>query len=312
MSQSKSTSQRFLTFFANVKKNRQVYVLLATGLAWYIIFAYIPMYGLTLAFKNYRAVDGIFGSKWVGAQVFEYVFRDPAFFNSVFRTLWINAGRLVFQFPVPILLALLINELRIGRFKKVLQSIFTFPHFLSWMIVSSVMINILVHQGLMNSFIRLIGGEPISLLGSTSAFVPMLYITESWKSAGWTAIIYMASIAGIDQEQYEAAEIDGASRFQQALHITLPGIQLTVTVMFILAVGNLMNAGFDQIFNISNGATSKVAETLDMYIYRITFQSASDFSYSTAVSLFKSVINFTLLLSADRISKRFGGSGLFG
>jgi putative aldouronate transport system permease protein len=312
MRQSKSISQRLFTFWVNVKKNRQVYILLAAGLTWYIIFAYIPMYGLTLAFKEYRAVDGIFGSKWVGTQVFEYVFRDPAFFNSVFRTLWINAGRLLFQFPVPVLLALLINELRIGRFKKFLQSIFTFPHFLSWIIVSSVMINVLGHQGLLNSFIRLIGGEPISLLGSTSAFVPMLYITESWKSAGWTAIIYMASIAGIDQEQYEAAEIDGASRFQQARHITLPGISLTVTVMFILAVGNLMNAGFDQIFNISNGATSKVAETLDMYIYRITFQSASDFSYSTAVSLFKSVINFTLLLSADRISKRFGGSGLFG
>ena len=295
-----------------IKKNRQIYFLLTFALAWYVMFAYIPMYGLTLAFKNYRAIDGIFGSRWVGMRVFEYVFRDPSFFQAVYRTFYINAGRLIFQFPVPIILALLLNELRIGRFKKILQSMFTFPHFLSWIIVSGIMINVLGHQGLVNSFVRLVGGESVSILGNTSIFVPMLFLTENWKSAGWIAIIYMASIAGIDQEQYEAAEIDGASRFQRALHITIPGIQMTATVMFILAVGNLMNAGFDQIFNISNSATAKVAETLDMYIYRITFQSSSDFSYSSAVSLFKSIVNFTLLLTADRVSKLLGGSGLFG
>ncbi len=303
---------RFKSLVLQVVKNRQIYFLLLFGLAWYVIFAYIPMYGLTLAFKNFRAADGIFGSKWVGTQVFQYVFRDPAFFQAVYRTLTINLGRLVFQFPVPILLALLLNELRIGRFKKALQSVFTFPHFLSWIIVSSILINVLGHQGLLNSVIRLFGGDPVSLLGNPSIFVPMLYITEIWKSAGWTAIIYMASIAGIDQEQYEASIIDGASRFQRAWHITLPGIQPTITVLFILAVGNLMNAGFDQIFNISNAATKNVAETLDMYIYRITFQSTTDFSYSTAVSLFKSVVNFVLLLTADRVSKRIQGSGLFG
>lgn len=312
MSQPKVKSSRVGTFLTQVKKNRQIYFLLIFGIIWYVVFAYFPMYGLTLAFKQYRAVDGIFGSPWVGTQVFEYVFRDPAFFEAVYRTLWINIGRMIFQFPIPVILALLLNEVRLGKSKKVLQSVFTFPHFLSWIIVSSIMLNVLGSQGIFNSFIKLLGGEPVSIIGNSDVFVPLLYITENWKSAGWSAIIYMASIAGIDQEQYEAAEIDGASRFQRMIHITLPGIQVTVTVMFILAAGNLMTAGFDQVFNLSNPATSKVAETLDMYIYRITFQSASDFSFSTAVSLFKSVINCFLLIVSDRVSKRFGGSGLFG
>ncbi|MCI8623008.1 MAG: sugar ABC transporter permease [Provencibacterium sp.] len=312
MSQPKPKLSRGALLWVQIKKNRQVYFLLIFGIIWYAIFAYIPMYGLTLAFKKYRAVDGIFGSPWVGLDVFQYVFRDPAFFNSVVRTLWINAGRLIFQFPIPIVLSLLLNEVRLGKSKKVLQSVFTFPHFLSWIIVSSIMLNVLGHQGILNSFIKLFGGEPLSIVGNSRVFVPLLYITENWKSAGWTAIIYMASIAGIDQEQYEAAEIDGASRFQRMMHITLPGIQGTMTVLFILAAGNLMTAGFDQIYNLSNPATATVAETLDMYIYRVTFQSASDFSFSSAVSLFKSVINCFLLIAADRVSKRFGGSGLFG
>jgi putative aldouronate transport system permease protein len=291
--------------------NKQVYFLLLPGLAWYAIFAYIPILGLSLAFKTYKAKLGIFGSPYVGFLNFEYVFRDPAFVDSLFRTFWINAGRFVFEFPVPILLALAINEVRIGRSKKIIQSIFTFPHFLSWVVVSSIMINVLGYTGLANSIIRLLGGEAVSFLGTPGYFQPMVYITAIWKTAGWTAIIYMASIAGIDQEQYEAAEIDGASRLQRVLHITLPGIRNTVIVMLILQVGFIMTTGFEQIFNLSNPATMKVAETLDMYIYRVTFQSASDFSFSASISLFKSLINFSLLLCADRLAKVMGGEGLF-
>lgn len=307
----KNGTSRLMGFWSGVKRNKQVYFMLLPGLAWYVVFAYIPILGLSLAFKTYRARLGIFGSPWVGLLNFEYVFRDPAFLGSVVRTLWINAGRFVFEFPVPILLALMINELRIGRGKKALQSVFTFPHFLSWVVVASIMINVLGHAGLVNSIIRLLGGESISILGTPRLFLPMVYLTSIWKTAGWTAIIYMASISGIDQEQYEAAEIDGASRIQRILHITLPGIQNTVVVMLILQVGFIMTTGFEQIFNISNPATIKVAETLDMYIYRVTFQSTSDFSFSAAVSLFKSVINFTLLLGADRLAKLLGGEGLF-
>ncbi|HHY83730.1 MAG TPA: sugar ABC transporter permease [Clostridiales bacterium] len=295
----------------NILLNKEKYFLILPGVVWYAIFAYIPLFGLSLAFKKFIAKDGIFGSPWVGMVNFENVFADPAFAQSILTTLRINAGRLVFVFPFPIFFALLFNEVRIGRFKKVLQSVFTFPHFLSWVIVASIMINILGQQGLVNSFLKLVFGiQPIKFLGTPSYFQPLVYITDIWKSAGWSAIIYMAAIAGIDIEQYEAAEIDGASRLQRMWYITLPGIKSTIVVLFILAVGYLMSGGFEQIFNLSNAATWKVAETLDMYIYRITFRGSVDFSFSAAVSLFRSVINLVLLLAADRISKRIGGSGL--
>ena len=295
----------------SILKNKERYLLILPGLAWYVIFAYVPIAGLSLAFKKFIAKAGLFGSPWIGLYNFHNVLADPAFLRSIFTTLWINAGRLIFVFPFPIILALFFNEVRLGRSKKVLQSVFTFPNFLSWVIVASVMVSILGRAGMVNAvFGLLFGTKPVSFLGTPSYFRPIVYITDIWKSAGWSAIIYMASIAGIDTEQYEAAEIDGASRLRRMWHITLPGIKPTIIVLFILAVGYLMSGGFEQIFNLSNPATLKVAETLDMYIYRITFRGSVDFSFSAAVALFRSVINLLLLLTADRIIRRFGGSGL--
>ena len=292
-------------------KYKEKYALVLPGMVWYIIFAYIPIFGLSLAFKQYVAKLGLFASPWIGLYNFNNVFADPAFFQSIITTLKINAGRLLFVFPFPILLALMINEVRLGRSKKVLQSIYTFPHFLSWVIVASVMISILGQRGLVNSVLGgLFDTRPISFLGKPNYFLPVVYVTDIWKTAGWSAIIYMASISGIDVEQYDAAEIDGASRLQRMWYITLPGIKPTIFVLFILAIGYLMSGGFDQIFNLSNPATIKVAETLDMYIYRITFRGSVDFSYSAAVALFRSIINLLLLFSADRFMKRIGGSGL--
>lgn len=295
----------------SIVKNRGKYLLVLPGFVWYIIFAYIPIFGLSLAFKTYIAKLGLFGSPWIGMANFENVFADPAFMQSIFTTLKINAGRLLFVFPFPIFLALAINEVRLGRSKKIMQSIFTFPHFLSWVIVASIMISVLGQRGMVNSSMGAIfGTKPIGFLGTPSLFLPIVYLTDIWKSAGWSAIIYMAAISGIDTEQYEAAEIDGSSRLQRMWYITLPGIKPTILVLFILAVGYLMSGGFDQIFNLSNPATIKVAETLDMYIYRITFRGSVDFSYSSAVAIFRSTINLLLLFSADRLIKRVGGSGL--
>ena len=289
------------------------YILILPGLVWYAIFAYIPIFGLTLAFRKYMAKLGMFGSPWIGLKNFQNVFADPAFFASIVTTLRINAGRLIFVFPFPILFAIMINEVRLGKPKKILQSIYTFPNFLSWVIVASIMINILGQRGLVNSVMgALFGTKPVAFLGKPDYFLPVIYLTDIWKTAGWSAIIYMASISGIDVEQYEAAEIDGASRLQRIWYITLPGIKSTILVLFILAVGNLMSGGFDQIFNLSNSATIKVAETLDMYIYRITFRGSVDFGFSSAVALFRSVINMLLLIFADRVSKAVGGSGLLG
>ncbi|WP_174810472.1 ABC transporter permease [Paenibacillus alvei] len=297
--------------FSEIWKHRMVYTLLLPGLIWLLLFAYLPMGGLSLAFKDYKANLGIWGSPWVGFENFKYVFRDPAFLDALWRTLYINIIKLVIQFPFPILLALMLNELRMKRGKKVFQTILTFPHFLSWIIVSGIVINVLAYDGLLNSTLTLLGLPTINFLGSESTFVPMLLLTDIWKSAGWGAIIYLAAISGIDQDQFESAQIDGASRMQQVFRITLPNIMPTVTVMFILSVGGLMSSGFDQIFNLANAATKNVSEVLDVYIYRITFQSSTDFSFSTAVSLFRSLVNMILLLAADRVAKMLGGDGLF-
>lgn len=300
------------SLLVRITQNRGIYIVLLPGILWYVIFAYFPLYGLSLAFKTFKANMGIIRSPWVGLQNYMYVFRDRAFMEAVYRTLKINILRLLCSFPTPIILALMINEVRLGRLKKILQTIYTFPHFLSWVIVSSIMINVLGRNGLINTLITLFGGEPAGIIGSVRYFLPMVYLSDIWKSSGWSAIIYLAAISGIDTEQYEAAEIDGATRLQRIIHISMPGIKNTIVVMFILAVGYLMSAGFDQLFNISNAATIRSAEILDMYIYRVTFLAASDFSFSSAVSLFRSIINFILLITADRLSRVLGGRGLFG
>lgn len=299
-------------FGHQIWKNRTIYLLLLPGIVWFVVFAYLPMGGLTLAFKQYNAKEGIFGSPWIGWTNFKYLFRDPAFVKAVFRTLALNVCKLIVSFPVPVLMALMLNELRMRRYGKVLQTIFTFPYFLSWVVVSGVLINVLSNAGLVNTVLGWFGVGPVNFLGSEQAFVPLICLSEIWKNSGWSTIVYIAAIAGIDQEQYEAAQLDGATRIQQMFRITLPSILPTIVVMFILATGSVMTSGFDQIFNLSNAATKNVAEVLDMYIYRVTFQGSTDFGYSTAVSLFRSVTNMALLLLANWGAKKFGGTGLFG
>ena len=295
-----------------MRKHWQIYLLIIPPLLWYVIFAYYPMAGLQLAFKTYKVRQGIFGSPWSGLNNFKAVFRDPYFWRSVRRTLVINFGRLFITFPFPIILALLFNELRLRHSKRLMQTIFTFPYFLSWVVIAAIMQNLLSVDGLVNTLIQQAGRNPINFLGSETFFQPMLYITDIWKNAGYSSIIYLSAISGIDQDQYEAAEVDGANRWQRMVHITLPNITPTISIMFILATGSLMSNGFDQIFNLSNAATKNVAEILDMYIYRITFEASADFGFSTAVSLFRSVINLILLLVANKVSKLLGSNGLFG
>ena len=302
----------FTKILIQMRKHWQIYVLVIPALGWYIIFAYYPMMGLQLAFKTYKVRQGIFGSPWTGLANYRALFRDAYFWRAVRRTLVINFGRLFITFPFPIILALLFNELRLRKGKRLMQTVFTFPYFLSWVVVVAIMQNLLSVDGLVNSLIAHSGGSTINFLGSEKLFQPMLYITDIWKNAGYSSIIYLSAISGIDQDQYEAAEVDGATRWQRMIHITLPNILPTISIMFILATGNMMTSGFDQIFNMSNAATKNVAEVLDMYIYRITFEASADFGFSTAVALFRSVINMILLVVANKASKMMGGSGLFG
>ena len=296
----------------SIWKNRMIYMLLLPGVLWYVIFCYLPMGGLSLAFKTYKANLGIWGSPWVGLQNYEFVFRDPAFFDSIGRTLSINLGRMIFEFPFPILLALFINEIRCGKYQKFVQTVCTFPHFLSWIVIDAVLQNFLGSDGMINRLVQMAGGEPVGFLSTPGLFQPMLYLTAIWKSSGWNAIIYLAAISGIDTEQFEAAEIDGCSRWQRIWYLTLPSIVPTICIMCILTMGNLMTAGFDQIFNLNNAAVNSVSETLDMYIYRVTFQSSSDFGFSSAVSLLRSIMNLFFLVIADRGSRLMGGNGLMG
>jgi putative aldouronate transport system permease protein len=269
------------------------------------------MSGLQLAFKQFNARLGIWGSKWVGLRNYTFVIRDPVFWRAMVNTIVISLQRLVFQFPVPIILALLINELSARRYKRVLQTIYTFPNFLSWVIIAGIMFNLLEANGLINNILQALGHESVGFLTSIKLIRPLLYITENWKSAGWAAIIYLAAISGIEMEQYESAIIDGTSRFQRMIYITIPGISVTIIVMFILSVGNIMNAGFDQIFNLGNAVVQNKIDILDWYIYRITFQGNTDFGFSTAISLLKAIINFTFLIAANQVSRVVTKTGLF-
>lgn len=300
------------SLWAEILQNKEIYLLALPAVIWYLVFCYGPMGGLTLAFKSFKAKLGIWGSPWIGPKNFESLFRDSSFFNAVGITLWINIVELLLCFPMPILIAIMLNELRLGRYKKILQTIFTFPHFLSWVIVGSIIKNLLSVDGVLNGILGNLGMEQVVFLGDRELFRPLLYITEIWKEAGWSSIIYLAAISGIEQQQYEAAEIDGASRLQRIFYITLPSLLPTVAVMLILQMGGIMGGHFDQIYNLQNDIIAPAAETLNMYIYRITFKRTPNYGFSTAVSLFCSVVNMVLLLGTNKLAERFGGTGLMG
>lgn len=296
----------------SVWKARYLYFLLAPLVIWLTVFSYVPMYGILLAFKKYNARLGILGSPWVGLAHFRRMFVTPAALQAVVNTFEISIGRLIFEFPIAIIIAILITEMRGKRVKKIYQTIYTFPHFLSWIVVANIVTNFLASDGAVNMLLQNLGIARVDFLASKSFFRPLLYITSNWKEAGWSAIIYMAAIAGIDPTLYEAARVDGASRMRQIWHITLPGIKTTIAVMFILAVGGMLNAGFDQIFNLSNNVVKDVGQILDTYIYDITFLSSPDYGFSTAVGLFKAVVNFFMLVAANQVVYKLTGERMFG
>jgi putative aldouronate transport system permease protein len=289
----------------NVLKNRYIYLLLLPGVLYYILFSYLPMYGITLAFKEFQINHGILGSPWVGLDNFKEIFKLSDFWVAFWNTILISIQRLLIEFPCPILLALLINEVTSNRLKRIFQTVFTFPNFLSWIVVSGIVFSLLSDGGTVNRILVSLGAQKQTLLMDPAFFRPLLYLSNIWKTAGWTSIIYLAAIASISPELYESATIDGAGRFKQMLHITWPGMRGTAAILLILAVGNIMNAGFDQIFNMYNVSVYSVSDIIDTYIFRRTFQLGSDFGTSTAIGLFKSVINAFLLFGANSIVKLF-------
>ena len=292
--------------------DKYLYLMLLPLIVWIAVFCYVPMGGILMAFKDYSAKLGIWGSEWVGLKHFRRIFVTPAATKAIINTVEISLSRLVWQFPFPIILAILITEMPGKKLKKIYQTIFTFPHFLSWVVVGVIVSNFMSNNGAINSILSDLGFEKVNFLANVKLFRPLLYVSENWKEMGWSAIIYMAAIAGIDPTLYDAAKVDGASRMQQIWHITLIGIRSTIAILFILAVGGLMNAGFDQIFNLRNGVVKETVQILDAYVYDITFDAMPDYGFSTAVGLFRSMINLALLLLANRVVKMLTGEKMFG
>lgn len=295
-----------------IVENRWNYVFVSFGIAFIVIFSYIPMYGLTLAFKDFKINAGILGSPWSKPLLknFLLIQHDKAFWSAFFNTFRMGFMYVLTSFPAPILLAILLNELRGTRYKKVLQTIYTFPNFLSWVLVSGIFVNMLAAEGFINNIVKLMGGSVTDFLSNKQLIRPLLYGTAIWKGAGWSSILYLAAISGISQELYEAAEVDGANRFERMLHITWPGIKPTAVILLILAMGGIMNNGFDQILNMTNAVVKAEAEVMDTYIYRMTFQSTPNYGFSTAMGLSKSIINFVFLLSANKVAKLLGEGGI--
>ena len=292
--------------------NRYAYLLILPGLIYIVIFSYVPIYGLLLSFKTYNFSKGIWGSPWVGLKNFEYLFRDKNFWIAFNNTLIISFGKIFLSLPFPILLAILLSEVRFTGYKRVIQSILYLPHFLSWVIVAGIIFNLLsVTDGTLSKTISAYTNQsPPVILANAKYFRTLVFSSHIWKTAGWGTVIYMAAIVGIDPTLYEAAIIDGANRFQRIWHITLPSLIFTVIILTILNIGSVMNAGFDQIFNLYDPSVYKVGDIIDTFVYRVGLLSTSKMEYGVTVGLFKSIINCALLLTANQIAKWIGYDGI--
>jgi len=285
---------------------RVLYVMMLPGIAYFILFHYVPMYGVTLAFKNFLFMEGISGSPWVGLKHFEKAFSDPYFFQIIRNTLLISLYKLFFGFPVPILFALLLNEVTSLRFKKLVQTASYLPHFISWVVMSGIFIMVFSFDGPINELIKALGGDPVLFLADERYFRSILVITDIFKGFGWGSIIYFAAISGIDPQLYEAAIMDGAGRLQRALRITLPMLVPVIAIMLILNMSGILDAGFDQIFNMYNPSVYHVSDIIDTYVYRKGLVEMQ-YSYSSAVGLFKSAVALILILIVNRIVRTIGG-----
>lgn len=285
-----------------IHEYRYLYLMLIPAVAAMIIFCYAPMYGIQIAFKNYKPRSGIWGSQWVGFKYFLRMFREQTFMTVLRNTLVISGLRLVICFPAGVIFALMLNEIGNQRLKKVTQTISYIPHFVSWVVLGGIVKSLLSLNGPVNALVKLCGGTPAIWLTKSNYFIPIVLVTDIWKSMGWGSIVYLAAMAGIPMDQYESAEIDGASRFQRIWYITLPSILPVVMTMFILRIGNIMSAGFDQIFNLYSAAVYDVADIIDTYSYRVGLID-NNFSYSAAIGLFKNVLGFALMIAVNQLTK---------
>lgn len=293
------------------RRNKGIYLLLIPILAFYIVFRYFPMYGATIAFQDFVPSLGISGSEWIGLENFVDFFTSRKFIVILRNTLVISFSSLIFCFPAPIILALLMNELRSKLYTRTVQTVTYLPHFISLVVICGLIKNFTANTGFISQIISLFtGAEPATMLNNPKAFVPIYIISEIWQATGWGSIIYLAALTGVDQQLYEAAMIDGAGRFRQTLSVTIPCIMPTIVTMLILKIGNILNVGYEKIILLYNPLIYDTSDVISTYVYREGLLN-QNYGYSTAVGLFNSLINFILLLMANYLSKRYTETSLF-
>ncbi|TXK84284.1 sugar ABC transporter permease [Paenibacillus sp. N3.4] len=296
--------------FMDIRKNKLLYVMLFPVLLYYVIFHYAPMYGAIIAFKDFSPRLGIWGSDWVGFEHFQAFFTGPYFWRTIKNTVLISFYQLVFGFPAPIVLALLLNEVRNALFKRTVQTVTYMPHFISLVVICGIIKDFTTSDGVINDLIVFFGGERTTFLLEPSFFRSVYVSSGVWQHIGWGTIIFLAALTGIDQEQYEAAKIDGAGRWKQMTNVTLPGLMPTIIILLILEVGRMMNVGFEKVILLYNPGTYETADIISSYVYRAGLQDFN-YSFSSAVGLFNSVINFILLLSSNWLSRKFNDTSLW-
>jgi putative aldouronate transport system permease protein len=301
----------FKRLFKCIGANKSLYLMIVPVLLFYLIFCYIPMYGVIIAFKDFKPGLGIFGSGWVGIDNFVDFFTGPYFLRIFSNTLIISVSSIIFGFPAPILLALLLNEVRLKKFKSLVQTVTYMPHFISLVVVCGIILQFTSSSGVITSVLNTLFGTPLkNMMGFPDNFVPVYVISGIWQEVGWGSIVYLSAITAIDTQLYEAASVDGAGRFRQMWNITLPGILPIIMIMLILRLGNMMTVGFEKIILLYNPAVYSTADVISSYTYRKGLEEFS-WSYSTAVGLFNSVINYAFLITANWLSNKYNNTGLW-
>ncbi|MFK7697292.1 ABC transporter permease [Paenibacillus sp. HJGM_3] len=297
--------------FKRIRKYWQLYILLAPVIAYFVLFHYVPMYGVQIAFKNFLAVKGIVGSEWVGFAHFERFFDSYYLWRLLRNTIGISLYELAVSFPIPIVLALLLNEVRNQAFKRFAQTITYAPHFLSTVVLVGILFLFLSpYGGIVNQFLGLFGIEPIAFMTEPGWFKSVYVFSGVWQQMGWSSIIYLAALSSVDPQLHEAAKVDGASRFKRILHINIPCIMPTIVVLLILNVGTIMGVGFEKVFLMQNAVNIEASEVISTYVYK-TGIIGSQFSYSAAIGLFNSIVNFILLITVNQLAKRMNETSLW-